>query len=511
MQNPKNLLNIQKLIFLLSDFHCNHFYTFLEESNAALPLQLCHSIKSRLPDFHSAEQLTESIYGNSSEQNKLKFNQLTTYTFKLSYHLALHYPNYLAHNVSTCQELINNGQVEKAEFVAEVTLDVANKIGDYTTQISILEIQLQLSSIFKSTKEIDKTVVYLNQALQHKLLLTELITQNAQYNTLSTEEKTDLIKKTQSLLDHPEKPIMLVASYIWLRNKYKDNTIDFYNSENQKILVNTIREFNNSSFIVLPYLFDLKSKLFFIKLNTSFINLDKSEDKKELQAHHKHFKQIAYWDYLQNGAELSHTIVKTNFYMVKFIHLGYRHDFYQYFTPKSLQEVEELIDTCLTLKLKYKNNKRFIPDLIRINIVLSTLQLITGPKLQLDKGLLNLEDILFTYQQVNFSGSTNTIFMLLMQGYFAKKDFEQCVKTYLRYNKNIKGKPTYKGNEFVINRYYYLAKWHINPKPIYLNSIDDIVESFKDTNSYNKVCNIWNEIIDYFNLPIERKTTIDIE
>jgi hypothetical protein len=57
MQPTKNLLNIQKLILLLGDFHFNHFTQFLEENNAALLLQLCLLIRK---NYLSLKQLTNS-------------------------------------------------------------------------------------------------------------------------------------------------------------------------------------------------------------------------------------------------------------------------------------------------------------------------------------------------------------------------------------------------------------------------------------------------------------------
>jgi hypothetical protein len=59
MQPTKNLLNIQKLILLLGDFHFNHFTQFLEENNAALLLQLCLLIRKKLPEFETIDELNQ--------------------------------------------------------------------------------------------------------------------------------------------------------------------------------------------------------------------------------------------------------------------------------------------------------------------------------------------------------------------------------------------------------------------------------------------------------------------
>jgi hypothetical protein len=114
-------------------------------------------------------------------------------------------------------------------------------------------------------------------------------------------------------------------------------------------------------------------------------------------------------------------------------------------------------------------------------------------------------EIKSTYQQVNIEPAINNIFMLFMRGYFAKKEYVNCFKTFMRYKKNTKGKYTYTGNDFVIHRYYYLAKWLVHPKPLYLKRIDELMEEFNGTSSYRKVCAVWNDIVEYFNLPVEKK------
>jgi hypothetical protein len=170
MQPTTNLLNIQKLIFLLDDFHFNHFTQFLEENNAALPLQLCLVIRKKLPEFETIDELNQQIYGAYNEQSKLNFNQLSVHTFKLTWHLALHYPSYLINNITRVQKHINNGELEMAEFMANTTLEIAEKIGDYTTQTSILELMLHLFIILKNDKLISKAASQLELAQKHRKL-----------------------------------------------------------------------------------------------------------------------------------------------------------------------------------------------------------------------------------------------------------------------------------------------------------------------------------------------------
>jgi hypothetical protein len=77
----------------------------------------------------------------------------------------------------------------------------------------------------------------------------------------------------------------------------------------------------------------------------------------------------------------------------------------------------------------------------------------------IQKGIDELEMLLTTFQQINLKGSTDSIFMCLMVGYFSIKNYPKCASTFSRYLKSIKGKPGFEGNEVKIYAYYYLSQW----------------------------------------------------
>ena len=100
------LLNIQKLIFLLDDFHFNEFCVHLESIHAKLPHKLAVAVKNKLPEFDTHEELCKKVYGGYEKTHRQSFNQLASYTFKLSGYLAINYPFYLSHNYNKLLHLI---------------------------------------------------------------------------------------------------------------------------------------------------------------------------------------------------------------------------------------------------------------------------------------------------------------------------------------------------------------------------------------------------------------------
>src|ERR1035438_6055147 len=98
MIQTSELLTIQKFIYLLDDFHYGQFTNYLEETKSRLPLKLAQLIRKKLPGFDTHEVLCKKVYGKYDKSERLNFNQLGSYTFKLSNDLAINYPAYLTSN-----------------------------------------------------------------------------------------------------------------------------------------------------------------------------------------------------------------------------------------------------------------------------------------------------------------------------------------------------------------------------------------------------------------------------
>ncbi|HWB63065.1 MAG TPA: hypothetical protein VG603_06105, partial [Chitinophagales bacterium] len=114
MVQTSELLTIQKFIYLLDDFHYAEFSNHLQAIKADLPHKLLQVIRKRLPEFDGHEALCKKIYGKYGKNERLAFNQLASYTFKLSSDLAINYPAYLTPNYAKIEQLINKGQIRDA-------------------------------------------------------------------------------------------------------------------------------------------------------------------------------------------------------------------------------------------------------------------------------------------------------------------------------------------------------------------------------------------------------------
>jgi hypothetical protein len=142
-------LTIQKVVKLMSPFHKEEFMQYLRDIKASIPLRLVESINDSLTDPISSDDLCALVYQRNDIQTRKSFNQLASHTFRLTAFLSRNYPSYLLHNISKIEELINLGKLREANILAEILLDIAEKIEDLTTQTLVL-------TVFKSTSAYSK-------------------------------------------------------------------------------------------------------------------------------------------------------------------------------------------------------------------------------------------------------------------------------------------------------------------------------------------------------------------
>jgi len=368
-----------------------------------------------------------------------------------------------------------------------------------------LQIKLKLALMYKQGNAIKSLTEKIETCLHHQQLQQSFILEQTKILERNEPEQSAFLKKCETYFDHAEKSIALLAKYAWLNLIYHNNTELFVNEKTANFLAETIREYNNASYLVFPFLYDLRSKLNMLSMNTISFDLEVNEHQKMLQNHLKHINSVSYWKHFSSSAHISYMLIKAGHVVRKYLYRAHRSDYYQTLENKTLKELHAAIDECENMIARVEHNKQLIHDLIRLHMLSGILKITTGNKYKLEEGILELESLLTSYQQVNFALATDSIFMVLMSGYFAKGDYDNCIKTYARFQKNIKGKPIYSGNELIISRYYYFAQWLNSPKKLYLKRIEDLMHKVKLNETFNLRVNPWYDLIDYYKVPVDKK------
>ena len=283
MSHKGELLTIQRFVFLLDDFHYKEFVEYLKDSNAALPLKLTETIRKKLPEFDSHETLCKKVYGSCSQ--KANFNQLSSYTFKLSESLAQNYPDYLHHNIAKIERLVNECNANEALFLAENLFNIGSRIEDFSSHTFSLQFLAQQAFLerdsatgFKYDKELEvllesqRTFQKIIASLRRTLYDSSLMKQEGSFEKLKTFYK--------QYRNHSSVVVRIAGQYAYLYTVYYFNPQMFDAKEDLALIENLQKELHNYSYVVFPFLFDIKGIFGFLTLNSSLINLDTTEGKK---------------------------------------------------------------------------------------------------------------------------------------------------------------------------------------------------------------------------------------
>ena len=490
------LITIQKFVYLLDDLHYSEFARHLANINAALPLKLTQTIKDKLPEFDTHEELCKKLYGSFEKGPKQNFNQLASYTFRLSNALAQNYPNYLQHNINKIQLLVNEGRGREANFLADVLLDIAERTDDFQSSIFVLNFLSQQAFIVKDVATGIKLDAQLSKVLEQEKTFTQI--QLFARKTLSAVniDKGELDKTRKYLLgfaDNASAAIRMLSRHSYLLILYQFDLQAFEKPEVSKLIVQLEKDLNNHSHVVFPYLVDIRSSLFFMKLNSTLGDVNSKESEREYEALSEHYKAIHYWKSFVNTGQLYLITIQCTRLLSNYESSIHRRDYPATLPEKEVQLIIELTRKCKAFLSSSIDAGKYEYEILSYRILLGVLLIISGGK-NIRAGIDELEGLLVSYQQVNLNTETDSIFLCLMIGYFALKEYNQCSKTYKRYCKSIKGKPVFEVNDIKISAYYYLSQWLATQSKQYPIKLRALLNRGKDSKTIS-------ELISYFNVP----------
>jgi hypothetical protein len=473
------------------------------KTNAALSVKLIDAVHKQLPDFDTHEALCRKVYNDYGKNNKQSFNQLTAYTFKLTYNLAQNYPNYLHHNIQHIEKLVNETKTEEANFIADVLLDISQRVEDFQSSIFVLKFFIQQAFLTKDTTTGFKLSEKLEKVFAAEQDFNRIVTRLRTALYLPAKDTTskalqELMKFYTSYFTHEYACIRIVSRYAYLSTNYYFNPGMFESEFDITLIRELEREFNNCSYVVFPFLFDVKGVFGFLILNSS-LNDNSTANKKRLQDLNEHYESVKFWkSYLNMPKVFSIAVQATKFLSANHFYI-HRHDYKKVIGEKDLGIIKELAAQCnelLELNIWDKNYKN---DLVSVRMLYGALLILSGGE-NIKKGIAELESLLITFQQVNLSGTTDSIFLSLMIGYFSLKNYDKCTETFRRYEKIIKGKPVYHANDISIHTYYYLSRWFLTESNQYLVKLKSNYERTNEVGGPKKAI---EEFVRYFNLPIK--------
>ncbi len=508
MRTDHTILTIQKLVFLLDDFHFAEFESHLSEIKARLPLKLIQRIKLKLPEFDSHEELCKKVYGSYALGHRQSFNQLASYTFKLSGYLSLNYPSYLTHNYSKTQILVNEGRMQQANFLAKTLEEIAERTEDYQSQIFSIKYFLQQSYLYKDITQGTKLTDRLTEVYKAERFYTEIIaelrkTLNISITGIQSQKQLEEHKKRfQELYTSQHAAVRMLSRYAYVYIIY------YFEPEKltDKATLDTIhaleRDLDNFCYVVFPFMFDLKSNVAFLKLNSIAVDFATKEGKRELKELEEHHRHIKFWQNYLNMPQIFGITAKASYYLSKCHHHLHRSDYDKVIPSEDLADIKQLAATCEKIFEAGAQQKFYKNDLINLQMLYGSLLILSGGK-DIAKGAAELESLLISYQQVNLTGMLDSVFVCLMVSYFAQKKYTRCSETFKRYLKVIKNKPVYEDNDINIHTYYYLSQWLDTGRNQYLIKLKANYERARGKKHFAEQRHSIETFVEYFKIPVK--------
>ncbi len=508
MVPTSDLLTIQKFIYLLDNFHYEEFTSYLKEIKAELPLRLSQAIRKKMPAFATHEELCVKLYDKYDKNDRLAFNQLASYTFKLSSNLAINYPAYLSPNYSLLQRLVNTGETLQANLLAKLLLEISEKTEDYSTHIFALKFLIQQAFLMKQntvgvklSSELD--TIYEIEKKCHEILSALRLNLNIAIEPVVSAQVLQSYKNMfRQCHEHPSASLRLLSKYAYIYALYYHEPEEFKNASTNKMILDLERELNNYSHIVFPFMFDIRSNFSIYKLNSTMSDVTGKTGIKDYEELKRHYNSVKFWKSYLNIPELVVMALKTSNYLTTYHHYIHRSDYYNIIPAEYLREIKEMSVKCSEMLQREDLDKYYKNDLINLKLIYSGLLILSGRE-GIIKGAEELETMLISYQQINLAGTTDSIFLFLMIAYFSTRGFEKCALTFKRYTRITKGKPVYEENDVIIHIYYYLSQWLAFKSRQYLVKLKAAYEDVIKNDPHSEQARAIEELISYFKLPID--------
>jgi hypothetical protein len=461
----RELLNIQKLVVLVEEDVYNDWVLHLQSSNALLSVRLIETIRRRGFDFHSSEELCESIYQKPASEARASFNQLTAHTLRLSEYLALNYPSYLMHNMIRIEKLISDRKLSEAAQLAQILLDLAEKIEDHATRMHVLRFLIQEEHIYRHPLRAEQYHTQLVEAKANDNLLEEIyyILRHEYSMTNHTREKDikEINKTLQHLSQyhsHGSKSISLLSRYvfIYIKHYYRGRLGQAENSVEE---LNTFeKDMLNYSYVLMPYLFDIQTSYSLIKLTSPGSDLNSREGTTDVAALRKHYSIVRYWQSYLNIPETNLIIVRGQLLLSRYSHMIH-HSGYPQMLPRDIQDqIRENAEDGLRILGQHEGSVAYQDMIMNLRVMTGAMYIMQAGD-NIRQGINMIEIAITTFQQVKKSRSVGIPYMVLLMGYFALKDYKKCLLTYSRYLKVSKDKDIFREIEITIHTYYLMSKW----------------------------------------------------
>lgn len=484
----------------------NDFTRYLQSIKADMSLKLVTSISRDINVVNSSDELAAGVYGKIDAKTKQNFNQLASHTFRLTGYTSASYPNYLLHNIGRIEKLINTGRVEEANRLIQWLYDISEKIEDYGSQAAVLKIMSQQAMLNRSYSENIKLHQKLFDVFENDRLLNDFYYRIRKFFNPAVRDK-DIQRIVDEQLvwfkqyhNSSSKTVSLLSRVQSYHILYYYRQADFFKPETLAGIIECDEELDANPFLVFAYLFDLPSKLAYLRLNASASQLDSPSVKAVFKRLTVPDRIPKYWNSYVNHPFIYSLAVQTSFKLSKYQYIVHKPGYLDNMPASSLEMIEFIKSSC-EKELKKPIYKENLNDFIYLKVTQAAISLLSGED-GIKYAVNELEQLMITYQQIPFSEIIDTIFICLMIGYFALGKHVKCADTFKRYLKLSTNRVSIQVNEMGIYSYYYVSQWITTGRKQYAKKIKEHLDTMAAMPEMSAMYKALNEMVKDYQIPV---------
>ena len=501
------MLSIQRTILLLDDFHFEEFKLHLKKSNAELPLKLIIQIRKDDWNQKESDDLCKDVYGSKDEKSKKKFFQLVHYTFRLTSFLSRNHPSYLTNNISKIEQLINKGELERANQLSEILLDIAEKTEDFPTAIAVLKYFAQQAFVLENKNASIKYHQRISELLKNEHIINLMylyMRQNLNFkgkSVLSDKELEEHLSFYDKYRNNESLSIQMLSRYSYFHTLNYLNDARFYSQEILDEINKLIDDLEKNAFIIFSFSDDIQLNVDYLKLKHLIGSMSRDELQKESAFLIKQREPLRFWKNYVNTPEIIYLSIQASHFMTNHCH-GYKKD-YNANLPKEIKAqiafYKEKTEEVLAKPIwKQGLHVRYI----NLNNIYCAF-LILGTREEIKKATETLEYLLVNYQQIAFQRLYDALFATLILGYFFLDDNESIQECYKRYEKLTANVNKNVENDLTIKAVYYTSQWNSTQRKQYIEKLLGISEKAAENDKLKHLQNFISEVVEYFEIPMK--------
>ncbi|MFL5765441.1 MAG: hypothetical protein ACJ77K_15960 [Bacteroidia bacterium] len=501
------MLSIQKTILLVADHHFEEFKLHLKDNHAELPYKLVCQIRKDGLEQRESDDLCKAVYGVKDEKSKKKFFQLVHYTFRLTSYLSRNHPSYLSHNIGRIEQLINRGELDQANYLAEILLDVAEKIEDFPTAIAVLKYFAQQSFITENKNAAIKYHQRISELLKNEHIINQMylyMRQNLNFkgkSALTDKELEEHLTFYDKYRNHESLSVQLMGRYSYCHTLNYLNDPRFYSLETLDEINNLMEDLEKNSFVIFSFSDDIQLNVDYLKLKHLIGSMSRDELQKETAFLIKQREPLRFWKNYVNTPEIIYLSIQASYFLTRYCH-GYRKDYNESLPKDVRQQIEYYKKRSEEILDKPIWNEGMYVRFINLNNIYCGF-LILGDKNDVKKAVEKLEYLLVNFQQIAFQRLYDALFATLILGYFFLQDHEKIQECYKRFEKLTATTNKNLENDLTIKAIYYASQWISTQRKQYSEKLQGVYEKAAENEKLTHLQTLIGDLADYFEIPVK--------